>query len=234
MPTPSDSRRQLLDRMEAEREVLREYRHQHPASVQPETHLPLAYAAGTTVAALAAWKFRFVRTVFSLVLPIVYRSRVRPWLHSRISSAAQLSKENHTMSTMYPGNDRELDRDINRSPERDLDDAKLAAQRSAHNLRSTGRQVQHDIKHNFSNLLNDLQTTLSNNESGMDIEALRTRLNAQIDRARTTLDDAAGKASGMMHDAVYSAEDCIRAKPLKTVGTVAGVAFVLGMLVGRR
>lgn len=234
MSTQPDSRRQLLERMEAEREVLRDYRHQHPTSVQPDNHIPLAYAVGTAVAAVAAWRFRFVRAGLGMILPIIYRQRVRPWLHSRITSATQLSKENHTMSTIYPGNDRELDRDIDRSIDRDLDDAKLAGKQTARNLRSTGRQVQHDIKHNFSNLLTDLQTTLSSNESGVDIETLRTRLNAQIERARNGLDDAAGKASGMMHDAVYSAEDCIRAKPLQTVGTVAGVAFVLGLLMGRR
>lgn len=226
MSTQADSRRQLLERMQAERETIRQYRYEPATSVQPRSDTSLLYAGATAVAALAAWRFRFVRAALGMVLPILYRQRVRPWLHSRISSAAQLSKENQTMNTPYQSaTDRELDRG--------LDEPQFSGQRGEHDLRSTGRQVQSDIKRNFSNLLNDLQTTLGS-DSNMDMETLRTRLNAQIDRARHSLDDAAGKASGMMHDAVHSAEDCIRTKPLQSVGTVAGVAFLLGLLVGRR
>ncbi len=121
--------------------------------------------------------------------------------------------------------------------ERDLDrgieDAKQTGRRASQELRSTGRQVQDDFKHNVNNLLNDLEETLRSG-SDTDIEALRTRLNAQVEKARRTFDEAAGVATGFVHEAVDQAEDHIRSRPLQSVGTAAGIAFLLGLLVGRR
>ncbi|MEI2418221.1 DUF883 family protein [Orrella sp. JC864] len=223
MSDPQEAERlALLERMAADRSRLRAYRYE-PPPLPPDGALAL-YGLGAALAALAAWRYRFVRSVLGMALPVILRDRVRPWLATRYASLAQSSKESETMG-IFARTERDLDRGIQ--------DAKETGRRASRELRATGRQVQDDLKSNYQNLLSDLEETLRSG-ADTDIEALRTRLNAQIEKARQSLDEAAGIASGFVHEAVDTAEDHIRSRPLQSVGTVAGIAFLLGLLVGRR
>ncbi|VFR43734.1 hypothetical protein BER2_0932 [plant metagenome] len=220
MPTDTDSRRALLERMDKDRLAVYTYRYVPSGRSVPGAYL----AGGAALLGLLAWRSPpLVRSAIGVAAPVILRDYVRPWLRMQLTSTAQTSKENDM--GVFARTERELDRGI--------DDAKRAGRRASRELRATGREAQEDVRVNFNNLLADLEETLSSN-SDTDIEALRTRLNAQIGKAREAADQAAGLAAGFVQDAVDTAEDHIRTRPLQSVGTAAGIAFLLGLLVGRR
>lgn len=114
-----------------------------------------------------------------------------------------------------------------------MEDVKRSGARAADDMRDTGRRLRQDLKGDINHLLDELDGILRSDGTG-DIQALRARLAAQIDNARTAFDSASDTATGMVYEAMDCAENYVQTRPWQAIGTVAGVAFVLGMIVARR
>jgi ElaB/YqjD/DUF883 family membrane-anchored ribosome-binding protein len=110
----------------------------------------------------------------------------------------------------------------------DVADAKRAGRRVARNVRIAGNNASDDVRA----LLDELDDSLRNGKD-TDIEALRTRLGAQLARARAVFDDAQDTVRDRLQLAIAATEDRIQDRPWETLGAVAGIAFLLGVIAGR-
>jgi len=114
-----------------------------------------------------------------------------------------------------------------------VEDIKRTGSRAAEEARETGRRLRHGLRADIDNLLDELDDILRN-DGARDIEDLRARLAAHVENARSTLEQASGTATDAVSDAIGCAEDYVRTRPWHAVGTVAGVAFLLGLIAARR
>ena len=115
---------------------------------------------------------------------------------------------------------------------RDIDDnvadAKRAGRRVARNVRVAGRDAGDDVRA----LLDDLDNSLRNG-SDTDVDALRLRLGDQLAKSRAMFEDAQDNVRDRFQSAVAATEDRIQDRPWETLGAVAGIAFLLGVIAGR-
>jgi ElaB/YqjD/DUF883 family membrane-anchored ribosome-binding protein len=82
-------------------------------------------------------------------------------------------------------------------------------------------------------LLKDLEASLKEGKDD-DVGALRARLEARLADARSTFDGAQLSIRERLGTAVTTTDDYVRGRPWETVGVAAGIAFLLGIIVGRR
>ena len=94
-----------------------------------------------------------------------------------------------------------------------------------------------------SQLMDDLRTVVSDAEAllkataglaGDQVESARARAQDSLKAARARLGDLQDDVLGQARDVAESADRYVRESPWAAVGIAAGVAFVLGVLVGRR
>jgi ElaB protein len=63
---------------------------------------------------------------------------------------------------------------------------------------------------------------------------LRKRLQAQLNDARGAFGDVADSAADQVRETVARAADFARERPWQAIGVVAGVALLVGAILGRR
>jgi len=115
-----------------------------------------------------------------------------------------------------------------------MEDVKRTGAQAADEMRDTGRRLRHGLKDDIGRLLDELDQILRSDGAAGDVHALRARLEDRIANARTALDNASDTATGMVYEAIDCAEEYVHTRPWHALGTVAGVAFLLGMIVARR
>ena len=81
-------------------------------------------------------------------------------------------------------------------------------------------------------LLKDLEAALKEGKDD-DVGALRARLEGRLADARSAYDDVQWSIREKLSAAASTTDDYVRDKPWETVGAVAGIAFLLGIIVGR-
>jgi ElaB protein len=123
--------------------------------------------------------------------------------------------------------------DAERKIDRGVADAKRAARHTAHKVRAGAQDLQRDAAREARSLLDQLDKSLRDN-SDVDVAALRKRLQAQLDEARGVFGDAADSAADQVRETVARAADFARERPWQAIGVVAGLAFLVGAVVGRR
>ena len=87
----------------------------------------------------------------------------------------------------------------------------------------------------FSALLADAEDLLRNAsaETGEKAQELRQQVEAKLLNARLRLQEIEGDAIERAREATRATDDYVRDHPWQTVGIVAGVAFVAGLLLNR-
>jgi ElaB/YqjD/DUF883 family membrane-anchored ribosome-binding protein len=92
-------------------------------------------------------------------------------------------------------------------------------------------------------LMDDLRSVVSDAEAllkatagmaGDQVEAARERAQDSLKAARARLGDLQDDVLAQARDAVQSTDRYVRESPWAAIGIAAGVAFVVGVLVGRR
>ncbi|WP_429498192.1 DUF883 family protein [Robbsia andropogonis] len=81
-------------------------------------------------------------------------------------------------------------------------------------------------------LLKDLESALKEGKDD-DVGALRSRLEARLSDARATYDDAQHTIRQKLQAAAETTDDFVRGRPWETIGAAAGIAFLLGVIIGR-
>lgn len=92
-------------------------------------------------------------------------------------------------------------------------------------------------------LMDDLRSVVSDAEAllkataglaGEQVETARERAQESLTKARERLGDLQDDVLAQARDAVESTDRYVHESPWAAIGVAAGVAFVLGVLVGRR
>ena len=81
-------------------------------------------------------------------------------------------------------------------------------------------------------LLKDLEGSLKASKDD-DVAALRARLESRLADARATFDDTQSTFRGKIGAAVTTTDEYVRGRPWETIGAAAGIAFLLGIIIGR-
>ncbi|RFU46508.1 YqjD family protein [Paraburkholderia sp. DHOC27] len=123
--------------------------------------------------------------------------------------------------------------DAQRKLDRGFSEAKRTGRRAARNVRVGARDLQDDAASEARALLDRLDKSLRDN-SDVDVAALRKRLQAQLNDARGSFGDAADSTVDQVRETVAMAAEFARERPWQAIGVVAGVAFLVGALVGRK
>lgn len=94
-----------------------------------------------------------------------------------------------------------------------------------------------------SQLMDDLRSVVNDAEgllkatagmAGDQVESARARAQDSLKAARERLGDLQDDVLAQARDAVESTDRYVRESPWAAIGIAAGVAFVIGVLVGRR
>jgi len=98
---------------------------------------------------------------------------------------------------------------------------------------SEAQDVAHSASTQWRSLLDDLDDTLKRG-SDLDIDNLRSQLQAKLNAARSTVDDTKSAVTRQFNEALGSADEYVHGNPWQTIALVAGAALLLGWLAGRR
>jgi ElaB/YqjD/DUF883 family membrane-anchored ribosome-binding protein len=119
--------------------------------------------------------------------------------------------------------------DAQRKIDRGVSEVRRTGRRTARNVQAGARDLQREAR----SLLNQLDQTLRDN-SDVDVAVLRKRLQAQLNDARGAFGDVADSAADQVRETVARAADFARERPWQAIGVVAGVALLVGAILGRR
>lgn len=98
-------------------------------------------------------------------------------------------------------------------------------------------------EHNVSQLIDDLRSVVTDAEAllkatagiaGDQVESARERAQDSLKAARARLGDLEEDVVERAREAVESTDRYVRESPWAAIGVAAGVAFIIGVLVGRR
>lgn len=109
------------------------------------------------------------------------------------------------------------------------DDTAKAGRRFLSRASAVGDGTADDVRA----LLKDLEVALKEGKND-DVGALRARIEGRLADARSTLDDVQSGIRQKITAVATTTDDYVRDRPWETVGAVAGLAFLLGIIVGRR
>jgi ElaB/YqjD/DUF883 family membrane-anchored ribosome-binding protein len=98
------------------------------------------------------------------------------------------------------------------------------------------------LNHKNEKLLNDVRSVLNNTEELLAVASdepaaakeLKSRLSANLRLAKNRLLDAEVAVRGKAKAAAKATDHYVHEHPWKAIGAAAGVAFLLGLLIGRR
>lgn len=115
---------------------------------------------------------------------------------------------------------------------RNLDQNVDQAKRTGRHLVRNARGVEFDTHAEIRSLLDQLEASLREGRDS-DVAALRERLGSQLAQARSLFDDAQDTVRARFVSAVSATEQQIQRRPWETLGAVASIAFLLGILATR-
>jgi ElaB/YqjD/DUF883 family membrane-anchored ribosome-binding protein len=81
--------------------------------------------------------------------------------------------------------------------------------------------------------LDDLDDTLKRG-GDLDIDKLRSQLQAKLNAARSTVDDTKSAVTRQFNEAMGNADEFVHGNPWQIIALVAGAALLIGLLAGRR
>jgi ElaB protein len=114
-----------------------------------------------------------------------------------------------------------------------LDDSVDTTSRRARRIAKKSRHAASDIGGEVRSLLNELEETLADG-AGADVAILRSQLRDRLDSARTRFGDTHKAVRRRAESAWADGNQYVRDRPLQTVAAVAGLAVLVGLLLGRR
>ncbi len=92
-------------------------------------------------------------------------------------------------------------------------------------------------------LITDLKSVLADAEellkltadqAGEKLSGVRSRLDTGLEKMKEQIGETESLMAAKTKEAAQATEEYVREHPMKSVGIVAGVAFVFGLLIGRR
>jgi ElaB/YqjD/DUF883 family membrane-anchored ribosome-binding protein len=107
-------------------------------------------------------------------------------------------------------------------------EAARTGRRFAHRASQVGDSTAADVRA----LLKDIEAALKEGKDD-DVDTLRSRLESRIADARATFDDAQWTILGKLGAAASTTDYYVRGRPWETIGAAAGIAFLLGIIIGR-
>ncbi|MGI4816065.1 MAG: DUF883 family protein [Janthinobacterium lividum] len=113
-----------------------------------------------------------------------------------------------------------------------LDDATDDTARAGRRIARRTRNASDGISSDLRTLLRDLDDSLSDG-SDTDVAALRERVRARLADAQDLFDDTQQSIKERLDEAIATTDDYVRNRPWETVGAVAGIAFLFGIIIGR-
>jgi len=81
-------------------------------------------------------------------------------------------------------------------------------------------------------LLKDIEAALKEGKDD-DVGALRARLEGRLSDARSTYDNVQWTIRDKLSAAASTTDGYVRGRPWETIGAAAGIAFLLGIIIGR-
>lgn len=115
-----------------------------------------------------------------------------------------------------------------RALEQSAADAKYVGRRAARTARLAGDDVTGHVR----DLLDDIENVLQHSQSA-NLDALRDELRGKLRSAREDLGDVRASLRRKADAALHDADAYVHERPWQTIGAVAGIALLLGFLVGR-
>jgi ElaB/YqjD/DUF883 family membrane-anchored ribosome-binding protein len=114
-----------------------------------------------------------------------------------------------------------------------LGDSLDRTSRHARRIARQGRHAAEDIGAEVRELLSELEVTLADGATA-DAAVLKKRLRETIDTARSRLGDTQAIVRHRAQAAWSDADDYVHERPWQAVAAVAGVALLVGVVLGRR
>jgi ElaB protein len=114
-----------------------------------------------------------------------------------------------------------------------VDSTLNGARRQGEHAVSRASDVAHSTSSQWRSLLDDLDDTLKRG-SDLDIDNLRSQLQAKLNAARSAVEDTKSTVTRQFNDAWGSADEYVHGNPWQTIALVAGAALLIGLLAGRR
>jgi ElaB/YqjD/DUF883 family membrane-anchored ribosome-binding protein len=104
--------------------------------------------------------------------------------------------------------------------------------RRARRIAHHGRHALQDVGTEVRELLSELENTLTDSTQA-DAEVLRQQLRDKIEAARSRLEDTQENVKRRAQAAWGDADEYVHERPWQAVAAAAGVALLLGLLLGR-
>lgn len=112
--------------------------------------------------------------------------------------------------------------------EEGMDQTVKAGKHTFHKAKHAGNVAVDDLR----DLLSDLENAISDKDN-KDISILRNRVEKRLSEAKNTYLGSQAKIRERVNQALADTDGYVHDKPWESIGAVAGIAFLLGVLVGR-
>ncbi|CAM2150057.1 ElaB protein [Pararobbsia alpina] len=114
-----------------------------------------------------------------------------------------------------------------------VDDSMQATRRHMKRIARRGRHAANDIGDELRTLLDELQVCLADGTQA-DVNTLRGQIRDRINTARSKLDSTRDVARDRAIAAFNQTDEFVHEKPWQTIAALAGVALVVGAVLGRK
>lgn len=114
-----------------------------------------------------------------------------------------------------------------------VDDSMQATRRHMKRIARRGRHAANDIGDELRTLLDELQVCLADGTQA-DVNTLRGQIRDRINTARSKLDSTRDVARDRAIAALNQTDEFVHEKPWQTIAALAGVALVVGAVLGRK
>ncbi|SDV48579.1 DUF883 family protein [Chitinasiproducens palmae] len=107
-----------------------------------------------------------------------------------------------------------------------IDEAVSGGKKLANKAKRAGKDTANDIK----SVLSDIESSLSDST---DLDDLKSRIKGRLDDVKDTFDETQSTVKEKVGAALTTTDGIVRDRPWETVAAAAGIAFLLGVIVGR-
>ena len=114
-----------------------------------------------------------------------------------------------------------------------VDDSVQATRRHMKRINRRGRHAANDIGDELRSLIDELQVCISDGTHA-DISTLRGQIRDRVSAARSKLDSTKDVARERAIAAINQTDEFVRERPWQTIAALAGVALVVGAVLGRK
>lgn len=114
-----------------------------------------------------------------------------------------------------------------------VDDSMQATRRHMKRISRRGRHAANDIGDELRSLIDELQVCIADGTQA-DISTLRGQIRDRVSAARARLDSTKDVARERAIAAINQTDEFVRERPWQTIAALAGVALVVGAVIGRK